>query len=111
MTTAYFLPEPDRLVIEIYGIKYKRSNQNTQEGNEAKGKTARSGNIPLAYQVGAKINTIVLDPGHGGKDPGAIGKNGLMEKDIVLDIAKRLKNSWQKRQIKRYISQGKMIPL
>ena len=101
------LPEPDRLVIEIYGIKYKRSNQNTQEGNEAKGKTARSGNIPLAYQVGAKINTIVLDPGHGGKDPGAIGKNGLMEKDIVLDIAKGLKNSWQKRQIKGISHKGR----
>jgi N-acetylmuramoyl-L-alanine amidase len=38
-----------------------------------------------------KVNTIVLDPGHGGKDPGAIGKKGLMEKDVVLDIAKRLK--------------------
>ena len=35
------------------------------------------------------IDTIVLDPGHGGKDPGAIG-HGQQEKDITLDIAKKL---------------------
>ena len=34
---------------------------------------------------------IIIDPGHGGKDPGAIGAAGTYEKDIVLDIAKRLK--------------------
>jgi N-acetylmuramoyl-L-alanine amidase len=34
---------------------------------------------------------VVIDAGHGGKDPGAIGRRGLREKDVVLDIAKRLK--------------------
>ncbi|MER1965978.1 N-acetylmuramoyl-L-alanine amidase [Castellaniella sp. GW247-6E4] len=34
---------------------------------------------------------IALDPGHGGEDPGAIGRGGTREKDIVLQIAKRLK--------------------
>ncbi len=38
-----------------------------------------------------KIQQIVIDPGHGGKDPGAIGVKGLQEKGVVLDIAKRLK--------------------
>lgn len=38
------------------------------------------------------VNIIVLDPGHGGKDPGAIGRYGLREKDVVLDIAKRTKD-------------------
>lgn len=33
---------------------------------------------------------IVIDPGHGGKDPGAVGDHGTLEKDIVLAIAKRL---------------------
>ena len=33
-----------------------------------------------------KLNTIVLDAGHGGKDPGAIGGNGTREKDVVLNI-------------------------
>jgi len=39
-----------------------------------------------------RMITIALDPGHGGEDPGASGKNGSREKDIVLAIAKRLKN-------------------
>ena len=36
------------------------------------------------------IDTIVIDPGHGGKDPGALGINNLKEKDITLDISREL---------------------
>ncbi len=36
------------------------------------------------------IDTIVLDPGHGGRDPGTVGRDGTKEKDIVLDISLRL---------------------
>jgi N-acetylmuramoyl-L-alanine amidase len=38
-----------------------------------------------------RLVTIALDAGHGGEDPGAIGKRGTFEKDIVLSIARRLK--------------------
>lgn len=38
-----------------------------------------------------RLVTITLDPGHGGEDPGAVGKGGSHEKDVVLSIAKRLK--------------------
>lgn len=38
-----------------------------------------------------RMITIALDPGHGGEDPGAVGKSGSREKDVVLAIAKRLK--------------------
>lgn len=34
---------------------------------------------------------VVIDPGHGGKDPGAIGSNGTREKDVVLELARKLK--------------------
>ncbi len=44
----------------------------------------------LAQQLGLGIKRIVLDPGHGGKDSGARGKNGLLEKDIVLKVAKQV---------------------
>jgi len=40
----------------------------------------------------ARLVTIVLDPGHGGEDPGAIGHGGNHEKDVTLSIARRLKN-------------------
>jgi len=40
----------------------------------------------------SRIKKIVIDAGHGGNDPGAIGRTGLREKDINLDIAKRLKS-------------------
>ena len=39
----------------------------------------------------ARIITIALDPGHGGEDPGAVGAGGSHEKDVVLEIAKRVR--------------------
>jgi N-acetylmuramoyl-L-alanine amidase len=44
----------------------------------------------LAKQT-MRMVTIALDPGHGGEDPGAVGRSGSKEKDVVLAIAKRLK--------------------
>ncbi len=45
----------------------------------------------LSSLFGLGIKTIVIDPGHGGKDPGAIGAGGTREKDITLDVGQRLK--------------------
>ena len=46
--------------------------------------------VPGVIKRPTQIKKVVIDPGHGGNDPGAIGKNGLREKDVNLDIAKRL---------------------
>jgi len=46
--------------------------------------------VPIANLFGLQVKTIVIDPGHGGRDPGAVGPTGLTEKDITLDVAKRL---------------------
>lgn len=50
-----------------------------------------NGNVPLGRMLGLGIRRIMIDPGHGGSASGTIGKMGTMEKDITLDIAKRLK--------------------
>jgi len=52
---------------------------------------AESG-VPIAELFGLGVKTIVIDPGHGGKDPGAVGKMGIFEKDIALEIARRLRD-------------------
>ncbi|MCU1285858.1 MAG: N-acetylmuramoyl-L-alanine amidase [Acidobacteriales bacterium] len=49
-----------------------------------------SGERSLIRALGLKIGRIVIDAGHGGHDTGTIGPHGLMEKDLVLDVALRL---------------------
>ncbi|MCC6048647.1 MAG: N-acetylmuramoyl-L-alanine amidase [Thermodesulfobacterium sp.] len=46
--------------------------------------------IPLARQLGLGVKRVVIDAGHGGDDPGAVGPNGLKEKDVALKIALKL---------------------
>jgi len=48
--------------------------------------------MPMADLFNLQVHTIVIDPGHGGIDPGATGRQGLMEKDVALDIARRLRD-------------------
>jgi N-acetylmuramoyl-L-alanine amidase len=45
---------------------------------------------PREREGGAPLRVIVLDAGHGGHDSGAVGPTGLMEKDLVLDVTKRV---------------------
>src|SRR5579872_210132 len=49
-----------------------------------------TGDRSMVRVLGLKIGRIVLDPGHGGHDTGTTGPEGLREKDLVLDVAKRL---------------------
>ncbi len=44
-----------------------------------------------------KIDVVIIDPGHGGKDPGTIGRNGLYEKKATLAIAKAIKEELERR--------------
>ena len=65
---VFYLPEPFRLVIDV----------------------ARQAPLPVATADGRRpLRRIVLDPGHGGHDPGAVGPTGLREKDVTLDVAHR----------------------
>lgn len=58
---------------------------------------------PLSRMFGLEVRTIMIDPGHGGSDPGTVGRMGTKEKDITLDIAKRLKERLGKYQSYRVL--------
>lgn len=64
------LEEPFRLVLDIYRSKDARPEAGPPPGQP--------------------LRLIVLDAGHGGHDPGATGPSGLQEKEVVLDVTKRL---------------------
>lgn len=82
------LKNPFRVALDFNGAGAEPpSSQAVPERVEAK--------IPVP-DLG-RIRTIVIDAGHGGKDPGAIGPTGLKEKDVALDIAKRLKTKLESR--------------
>jgi N-acetylmuramoyl-L-alanine amidase len=53
-------------------------------------KPTANGDRSLIRTLGLKIGRIVIDPGHGGHDTGTIGPNGLQEKDLVLEVGRRL---------------------
>ncbi len=59
------------------------------EGEDATRAVARRDHPPAPEAN--RLLTIVLDPGHGGEDPGAVGRRGTYEKNVTLSIARRLK--------------------
>jgi N-acetylmuramoyl-L-alanine amidase len=63
---TFIFDNPARLVVDIHGIKKP--------------------------EVTITKRKIVIDPGHGGHDPGAVGPSGICEKDVVLDIALKLRD-------------------
>lgn len=76
---VWHLPDPFRIIIDVYPKKFSTPPP------PPKLKTS------MIRQLGLGIQRVVIDPGHGGKDPGCIGKNKLQEKEIVLDVSLRLK--------------------
>ena len=66
---VFYMPEPFRLVIDV-------SKDPPQKGQDV-------------TRGPRQVRRVVLDPGHGGHDPGASGPSGLREKDVTLDIAHR----------------------
>ncbi|MGD1069525.1 MAG: N-acetylmuramoyl-L-alanine amidase [Bryobacteraceae bacterium] len=58
---------------------------------------SENGARSLTRALGLKVNRIVIDAGHGGHDDGTIGPNGVLEKDVVLDVALRLAKLVQSR--------------
>ena len=61
---------------------------------------------PTTAITAARKYVIVIDAGHGGKDPGCIGKGGTREKDIVLSVAKKLKTKLDANGFKTYLTRS-----
>jgi N-acetylmuramoyl-L-alanine amidase len=71
----------------------KRLQDNTASAATATARVASptaQGERSLIRTLGLKIGKIVVDAGHGGHDTGTVGPNGLMEKELVLDVALKL---------------------
>jgi len=81
-TLKKFQSKPDRLVIDVF-----RSDLELQEQEK------RSAHKKRALTT---THVVVIDPGHGGEDPGAVGPSGVYEKTVALHIAKKLRDSINK---------------
>jgi N-acetylmuramoyl-L-alanine amidase len=95
---VFTLADPFRVVIDVMSSDGAAPDKTDTPGGKGKiaGKEKKSRPAgkkeapPLAKQLGLGIKKIVIDPGHGGKDPGTCSPSGLKEKDIVLDVALRV---------------------
>ena len=67
-----------------------RKGKALSASNGREARPTANGDRSLIRALGLKIGKIVIDPGHGGHDTGTIGPHGLLEKDLVLDVSRRL---------------------
>ena len=89
----------------VTGNAYKTAAANTttkvlpatRASATATAKASSNATLSLTRALGLKINRIVIDAGHGGHDDGTIGPHGVLEKDVVLDVALRLATLLQTR--------------
>jgi N-acetylmuramoyl-L-alanine amidase len=103
------LEDPARLVVDILGPGKKKPKQDEMKVAPAPAPEVTPAPVPEAAPEpepelvepearGQRFirRAVVLDPGHGGHDPGAVGPTGLKEKDVVLDVAIRVKKILKK---------------
>ena len=68
-----------------------------REDQSVGAKATLAGERTLTRALGLKVGRIVVDPGHGGRDVGCVGTSGLQEKEVALDIARKLGTLIEKR--------------
>ena len=109
---VYHVFDPFRIVIDIYPLDKGAALPSTpappavpdrggtggvaaaaaNDGTSAKKPEPARGGYSMARQLGLGIRSIVIDPGHGGFDPGCLDGAGLQEKDLTLDISLKLRD-------------------
>ncbi len=92
---TFTLQNPPRLVIDVSNDRNSLKEVATYQSNVKKVRPGAKTDMPkempsIASQFCLKVSRIVIDPGHGGKDPGALSPSGIKEKDITLAIGKLL---------------------
>jgi N-acetylmuramoyl-L-alanine amidase len=99
---VFALSEPTRLIIDVRGerpVEISRLEPGISAAAEPlaelrpdeRPSVLEKKTPPKRKPAISKIRRIVIDPGHGGHDPGAVGPSGLQEKDVVLAIGLRLR--------------------
>ncbi len=99
---VFDLTTPDRIVIDVFVPQEARGSLlQTEMAQEKRVESTKED----------KRFTVVIDPGHGGNHPGAIGPGGLKEKDVVLDIALKLRKLLQDSGFTVYLTREKDVDI
>ena len=86
------LSNPDRVVVDVYGPR--EQPEELRWPTPSRSHTLPSQRLSMPLRT---VRTVVIDPGHGGTDPGAIGLGGIREKDVNLRISKLLTKRLEQR--------------
>ncbi len=91
------LAAPARIVIDVFAPLETAAGGGPRNGMRRPSPERESESLPVELRP---VRVVVVDAGHGGRDPGALGVGGLREKDVTLALAKRLRKSLRARGFK-----------
>lgn len=95
-----------RLVLDFVAGTGASTASTTSTATTTSASTSTKSATTKAQSTTAGKYVIVIDAGHGGKDPGCIGKNGTKEKTVVLSVARKLRNKLNNAGFKTYLTRS-----